>query len=795
MSRLVSTIKNYINAESDCDSLVYENRMMIDNVIPVCLVLAVFISVFFMSEGFDVRQIASNTGIFLLYALFLYIVKERVRSERLKSRLLLVSYSLFLTFLVLSYYTLIGYVVWTISAVFLILSIGRNGRSMIIVTSAIILLLPFYLWFRYPGTLNRVHFVSQYVAFICLITMASVVKNILDGRYRLVKQHLHETNIILKLSSEMIAVNSDSIRHKVRHFLEIISMHCGADRANVFLLSTDGSQVNNYAEWCAPGIGSVNSMMTYISVCESLLWNKQKSEKIAIGIADIDELEPTPPEKKVLRSDGIKSIISVPIIRSEKVCGFITFHTVRRQNNWPPNQKRIMSVLANMLSDAFFKIDKEKEIRHMAYYDTLTGLPNRFSFNTKLDDTIANADIHNNKIAVLFVDLDSFKSVNDTMGHEIGDVLLCRVSQNLISALGPNDFAARFGGDEFVVLLTDFDGQDDLRQRTEALMSAICEPLVFNKREFFVTASSGISVYPEDGADRDTLIKSADIAMYYSKGHGKNHITLCSPEMKAAVEEKVHVTHMLYKALQNNELVLHYQPQVDLATKQIVGVEALIRWNHPELGMLMPSYFIPLAEQSGLIVPMGKWIFETACRQNKLWQDMGLPPMRMAVNFSVEQFYNSNIVQMFKDILSETCLDGKYIEMEITESIAVKDGLNIQQILADLKTLGISVSLDDFGTEYSSLARIKQLPIDRLKMAMEFVNGITADSKDAAIAKVILSLAQNLELKVIAEGVETKEQEAVLKNLKCDEVQGFYFHRPMPAEEIEKLLRETAKVS
>ena len=795
MIRLVSTVKKYINAESYSDSLVYENRMMIDNVIPVYLFLAVFNELFFALEGENIWHVSFNTAVILLNALALLIIRKRVQPERLKSLVLLVSYSVFFAFIVLSYYSVVGYVVWTIAAIFLVLSIAKNGKLMMLAISSITLLLSFYCWVRYPQTTDLIGSVSQSVAFAGLIIVASIVKSILDGRYSLVKQHLDETNIISKLSSEMLTVSADNMNSKVNRFLEIIGRHCGADRADVFLLSVDGAVASGYAQWRASDVEPIKSIKTHISVCESLFWTKQRTDKEAISVSELDMLEPTPPQMRVLRADGIRSIVSIPIIRSDRVVGFITFQSVRQKNFWPSNQLRVMTVFANMLSDAFLKIDKEREIKSMAYYDTLTGLPNRFSFNSKLDEVLSVALERDNGIAVLFIDLDSFKLVNDTMGHEIGDVLLCRVSQNLIDALGPNDFAARFGGDEFVVLLTDFHDMDELNTRTEALMTAVCEPQVFNKREFFITASSGVAIYPEDGEDRDALIKNADIAMYYSKGSGKNRTALCSPKMKAEAEERVHITHMLYRALQNDELVLHYQPQVDLVTKQIVGVEALIRWNNPELGMLMPSYFIPLAEQSGLIVPMGKWIFETACRQNKQWQDMGLPPMRMAVNFSVEQFYNSNIVQMFQDILSETELDGRYVEMEITESIAVKDSLNIQQTLADLKELGISVSLDDFGTEYSSLARIKQLPIDRLKMAMEFVNGINSNSKDAAIAKVILSLAQNLELKVIAEGVETREQKTVLEDLKCDEVQGFYFHRPMPAEDIEKLLRDTERVS
>ena len=322
-------------------------------------------------------------------------------------------------------------------------------------------------------------------------------------------------------------------------------------------------------------------------------------------------------------------------------------------------------------------------------------------------------------------------------------------------------------------------------------MKSFSKSLTVNGQEFFITASAGIAVYPEDGEEADSLIKHADMAMYSSKGGGKNKYTLCSQVMKDDTMKKMQLTNSLYRAQGRNELVLYYQPQVDIATKKIIGMEALIRWKHPELGMIPPSVFIPIAEQTGLINPIGQWVLRTACRQNKLWQEKGLPPIRTAVNLSVEQFRSSNLAHIIKNTLEETGLQPELLELEITESIAIEETESIISILNELKMLGVTIAIDDFGTEYSSLSQFKELPIDRIKIAMPFVQGISVNTKDEAIVEVLIHLARSLGINVIAEGVETELQLAFLTQGKCDEFQGYYFYKPMPAEELEKILRNS----
>ena len=360
--------------------------------------------------------------------------------------------------------------------------------------------------------------------------------------------------------------------------------------------------------------------------------------------------------------------------------------------------------------------------------------------------------------------------------------------QIAIKRIRKTDTVARFGGDEFIILLNNIDNHNDISKIADNIMRVFSKPFIINGQEFFITASGGIATYPIDGEDSESLVKNADTAMYEAKDNGKNQYSLCTPDMKNEVEKNMKLSNDLYRALERNELSIHYQPQIDLTSKEITGLEALLRWKHPEYGMISPVVFIPLAEKNGLINSIGEWVLRTACNQNKAWQDMGLLYARIAVNLSVIQFNDPLIVEKVDKILKETGLSPKHLELEITESIAVKENKNVVDILDRLKKLGVSISIDDFGTEYSSLSRLKTLPIDRIKIDMQFIHGIEGNEKDQAITKIIINLANSLNLEVIAEGVETKGQMEFLNQKMCDEAQGYYYYKPMPAEELEEIL-------
>ncbi|WP_139492032.1 bifunctional diguanylate cyclase/phosphodiesterase [Brevibacillus dissolubilis] len=429
----------------------------------------------------------------------------------------------------------------------------------------------------------------------------------------------------------------------------------------------------------------------------------------------------------------------------------------------------------------------EALFNYLAYHDELTGLPNRRLFTERLMEMLDHAKQHKEKLGVLFIDLDRFKLINDSLGHAFGDQLLQAVAERLESCLPVGAMVARMGGDEFTLLIPNVDVQEKVTQVAHSIIDSLSHPFFFGGQEFHTTPSIGIAVYPEDGEDTESLMKHADAAMYRAKDQGRNNYQLYSSILDNHTLPRLELENALRKAIERDEFVLHYQPIVDSAG-EIRGIEALIRWNHPEKGMVAPGQFIPVAEESGLIVPMGQWVMRTACRQNKAWQDAGLPKVRVAVNLSTYQFQQKNLVDQVAGVLEETGLSPQYLELEITESIAAHNVEDVQAKLRALKEMGLHISIDDFGTGYSSLSYLKKFPIHSLKIDRSFVGDLTTDNDDATIVEAIIVMAHSLKLGVIAEGVECQEQLDFLRELKCDEMQGYFFGKPMSAEEVAGML-------
>ena len=452
----------------------------------------------------------------------------------------------------------------------------------------------------------------------------------------------------------------------------------------------------------------------------------------------------------------------------------------------------LMKTNESLRAEIVEKEKMQKKVKYYAYHDPLTGMPNKLLLKERLSQAIFQAARIERVLAVLFLDIDEFRAINDTMGYDMGDELLKKISNRLTGALRKSDTVARIGGDEFVVLAQNLTDGSSAARIADKIIDQFNKPFRLNSNSFYCTVSIGIALYPTDGEDMDTLIKNADIAMNKAKVTGRNRYKFCSPSMKSRAVETIKITNNLYRALENNELVLYYQPQVSSGTGRITGVEALLRWKHPELGLVLPELFIPIAEKTGLIMPIGEWVLKTVCRQNKAWQDAGLPSIRIAVNLSMYQVQSPGIIDCITSIISETGLDPRYLELEITENAAMRETGSIVNTLRSFKKLGLTVSIDDFGMEFSSLNYLKQLPVDRIKIAMPFVQGICKNAKDEAIVKGIITLANNLDMKVIAEGVETRQQLVFLNRLMCDEIQGFYYYKPMSAEEVEELIRKNA---
>ena len=430
----------------------------------------------------------------------------------------------------------------------------------------------------------------------------------------------------------------------------------------------------------------------------------------------------------------------------------------------------------------------QTRIEQQANYDTLTGLANRSLLHDRLQQAIFTAASYGTRLAVVFVDLDRFKFINDSLGHHVGDQLLQMMAERFTSCVREFDTVARLGGDEFVLLINGQGEPDSVGMAMERMLEVISQPWHSSQGEFEITCSIGVALYPDDGADAATLLKNADSAMYRAKEHGRNNFQFFTDDLNALMKERLELESALRRALERGQFELHYQPRVDLATRRVIACEALLRWHLPGRGEIGPSRFIPIAEEIGLIGPIGGWVLQTACAQNKAWQDAGLAPCVVSVNVSPRQFRRDDLVQTIAEVLAATGLEGRYLELEVTENMVMQDAEKMIEMLHAIKQLGVQIAVDDFGTGYSSLSYLKRFPVDRLKVDRSFVQDIATDADDAAIVRTIIALGHNLGLKVVAEGVETEEQISFLSVNACDELQGFYFSKPVSAWRFRKLL-------
>jgi diguanylate cyclase (GGDEF)-like protein/PAS domain S-box-containing protein len=578
-----------------------------------------------------------------------------------------------------------------------------------------------------------------------------------------------------------------------RHMRLIESQHAGIF-GSILLLDADGIHMRYGA---APNLAE-DFKRTFDGVrigpkagsCGAAAYRRE-----AVIVADIATDSHWEDYRELAAAHGYRSCWSTPIMSHLGVV-LGTFAIYSKEVREPTAaETRLADTTTRIAGIAIERRQTEERILFMTNHDALTGLPNRALLRDRLVQAMLYADRYDRWATVVFIDLDNFKFVNDSLGHNSGDELLTIVADRMVGCVRPTDTVVRLGGDEFVILLFDQPKSADIISMTlQKVRSAIAEPIHLDGHDLRVTCSIGIANYPEDGADADTLIANADAAMYRAKEVGRDNCQFYTSELNTKVHEKLVLLEELRTAVVRSEFVIHYQPQVDLRTGRVFAVEALIRWKHPTHGVIPPIKFISLAEESGLIVPIGDWVLREACRQNKTWQDAGMPCMTMSVNVSARQFREKDLVGRVAFALAGSGLAAEYLELELTESLIMQNIDAAVVTMKQLQALGVRLSIDDFGTGYSSLASLKTFPVARLKIDKSFIDELATNENDQAVTTAVISLGQKLNLRVIAEGVETDDQIAFLRENNCDEIQGYHFSRPIPAQDIEELLKVIAIV-
>lgn len=778
------------------------NRMKLYWVLTQGYILGAFLN-FALQYFFNREPLASVllfSAIILLIGLVLQIIQNLNIKIAIKDALLCLIMTASIPLMILKYMDHAGFYALSVPIIFVMASVAFNQRRFLISVGAATLFTLIAVWIIAPAatiTIEPLDHLSRLVIFAIFIGIAFYINRIYLQRLKENEKQVETQKLLSQVSTNFVTANENNMDVKINELITLLGEFFKADRTRLYFFSNGRITKNLIYEWCNVGVESTMDSFSDVSITELPYWmdfNKW-AQNGGICIPEVAALPEGSSEKEWLRTNQIKSLIVIPLMDKEKMIGLLIFDAIRSGKRWFSDDQELLRAIANRISDIWLKVEAEKKINYLAYYDVLTGLPNRALFNERMKQAIGLAARTEKLIIVAFIDIDNLKTINDTMGHDGGDDFLIQITKRLSACVRQYDTVARFEGDEFLIIIPQISLLEDVPKVANKIMEVFHTPLIIKNQEFFVTASMGVAIFPIDGETTEELIKNADLAMNTSKLQGKNRFYLCSADMKKEFQKHMELSNSLYRALDRNELMLFYQPQIFTATGEIIGVEALIRWRHPQKGMISPGEFIPIAEKNGLINTIGLWVLQTACRQNKAWQDQGLRPIRMAVNLSLGQFLNNKLVGIVSGILQETGLDPAYLELEITESIAINEPENIIRTLNDLKALGVSISIDDFGTEYSSLSRLKTLPIDRVKIDIQFIRGISKGSKEEGIIKVIMQLARTLDLKVTAEGVETEQQLAFLREILCDEIQGFYYYRPMPVNEMGEVLSSITRSS
>ncbi|HXU42940.1 MAG TPA: EAL domain-containing protein [Burkholderiales bacterium] len=619
--------------------------------------------------------------------------------------------------------------------------------------------------------------------------VAGLIGNIID----VTEQKRAERRLRMEHAVTRVLAEAESTQAGLKGVMRAICEAEGWDCARVYLIDGHAGVLRFSEAWGIDHAGVTN----FIERTRDMVFSPgqglagrawQTGEPVWSGDISAD-----PRATRRFASDyGMRGSFVLPVVSAGKTLGVVAFASrVVRE----PDARLLEAagVVGSQVGQFLIRKQAEEAVRFVATHDELTKLPNRVMFAQRLEHALSQAARHGRRLAVLFIDLDRFKIINDTLGHDVGDALLREVARRLTESLRASDTVARLGGDEFVVLLEDLSDPLYVTAVAHKLLAALAQPVVLGGREYHVTASIGASAYPDDSADAQALLKNADIAMYRAKEQGRNTFQFYSAQLNLHTVERLTLESGLRRALERNELLLHFQPQVELRSGRITGVEALVRWQHPEHGLLPPGRFIGIAEETGLIVPIGNWVLQTACAAHRAWRRQGLRSVRLSVNLSARQFLHDHLTRDIRSLVGDDGFAPGRLELEITESMVMHDPNRAVALLHELRQIGVRVSIDDFGTGHSSLAYLKRFPIDSLKIDRSFISGVPDDLGDVAITHAVIAMAHNLGMKVIAEGVETRLQRDFLAAQGCDEYQGYFFSAPVSAEELQALLSPPAK--
>jgi diguanylate cyclase (GGDEF)-like protein len=727
----------------------------------------------------------------ILISLALRLIAETNLDYKVQDSLVASIVATTLLFIIIRYSDSTAISLWPVFLVVIMVMIVLKEAKLILALGGVAILAQIWLGYNSREVLVSVGF-SDYLSRIGMIAFATIVamyvNRLYQGKIDLNERHIKNQELILKISNNFLTVNKENFPEKVAETLRMCGRNYNVDRSYLMLMNDETNTLRYIHEWTREGVSSCKEKHFKIDYDKvPYIVNTIKAKEVVI----IESLEDTNAlfslEKEFLLEQNISSILCVPVIAETKAVALLGFETISKKNSINYLHHTLLTTVANIMSDGYTRVKAEERIEAIAYYDSLTGLANRRLLNIELEKALDN-NKSDEFVGVLFLDLDSFKSVNDSIGHDGGDEVLKIVSQTISDNIDKKDILARFGGDEYILVLPSYESKEAILEKAEKIKLTLEKNVRYSDQDFYLSASLGVAIYPEDGDTAQELITNADIAMYIAKESGKNQWKSFAKEMRTSLDFQSKLSNDIYKAYKNEEFYLLYQPQINCESKDIIGVEALIRWDHPEFGVVMPGEFIQLAERNGLISEIGNWIINKVCKQIKSWRDINGVDIKVAVNISAMQLNNHGFADSVKEIIKENQISSSSLEFEITEGIAIKENINIAFQLQRLSKMGVSIVIDDFGTEYSSLNRMRLLPIDKIKIDMSFIHGIAKNERDEAIIKTIIYLVNNLNMKVVAEGVETSQQSDFLRENNCQEMRGFLYSKAVSAKEIEMMI-------